>query len=227
MNAKRSMNLNPAEPRSAQSALCHFVVPGWSCEPRWRQRLASRRWRRSDDSEPIFPKSDDSGSTARKPNRMSDVALSPLAADSLSASAMISSKSATRWCSWVLTPQTRKSPKGGNRRSKTTGRFLIWPSAWGSGARAMSPSFMGASLRRCIPARSRRRLSPIGRRKIATKRGVRRRVGAPRPPVAHWGQGGRVRQTESSRHQNGLLMQPLSLPVNLPDFSSNRNRGLA
>jgi len=34
-------------------------------------------------------------------------------------------------------PQTRKSPNGGRRRSRTTGRFLIWPSAWGSGARAI------------------------------------------------------------------------------------------
>ena len=64
-----------------------------------------------------------------------DAALSPLAANSLSPGAIASSNPATRWWSWVLTPQTRKSPNGGSRRSKTTGRFLIWPSAWGRSRR--------------------------------------------------------------------------------------------
>ena len=88
-------------------------------------RLATRRSRRVDDSEPILPRRAESGSTARKPSRMSDAALSPLAANSGSPATISSSKPATRWWSWVLMPQTRKSPNGGRRRSRTTGRFLI------------------------------------------------------------------------------------------------------
>ena len=81
---------------------------------------------------------------------------------------------------------------------------LVSPAARTPVGRAMSPSFMGVGQQWCIPARCRRKLSPTGRRKIVTKRGVRRRVGAPRPLAAHWNQVGRVRQTEPSRHQNGL-----------------------
>ncbi len=144
--------------------------------------------------------------------RASNAALSPLAAKSLSAGAMVSSKSATRWWIWLLTPQTRKSPKGGSRRNRTTGRFLVWPSAWGRGARAMSPSFMGANRPPCIPVRCRRKPSTTGWRKTSTKCGVRHPGGAPRPPAAHWGEAGRVHPVGPSRHQNGLSVQPLSSP---------------
>ena len=65
-----------------RSAVGYCFMAGCSCELRWRHRLASRRRRRVDGSEPILPRRAESGSTARKPNRMSDAALSPLAANS-------------------------------------------------------------------------------------------------------------------------------------------------
>src|ERR1035438_1613852 len=80
-----------------RSAVGYFFMAGCSCELRWRHRLASRRRRRVDDSEPILPRRAESGSTARKPSRMRDAALSPLTANSGSLAAISSSKSATRW----------------------------------------------------------------------------------------------------------------------------------
>src|SRR4051794_35161196 len=55
---------------------------------------------------------------------------------------MSSSKAATCCRSWVLIPQTRKSPGKGISRRTMTGRFLIRRSAWGTTAIATSPSFI-------------------------------------------------------------------------------------
>ena len=118
-----------------RKAAGYFFMPGYPCELRCRHRLASRRRRRVDDSEPILPRRAESGSTARKRSRMSDAALSPLAANSRSPAAICWSKPATRWWSWVLMPQRRKSPNGGRRRSRATGAFLAQPSAAASTSR--------------------------------------------------------------------------------------------
>jgi len=190
----------------------------------WRHRLASRRKRRVDDSEPILPRRAESGSTAKKPSRMSDAALSPLAANSGSPAAISSSKSATRCWSWVLMPQTGKSPNGGRRRRRTTGRFYVWPSAWGSGAKARSPSFTGGDRRRCIPARRRRRPWPTGRLKIATSHGGHYPAATPQPSNARCGRAGRVRRTGPSRRQNEQLAPQLSLRRILAEISSAGNR---
>ena len=40
----------------------------------------------------------------------------------------------------LLTPHTSRSPWGGMVRRTISGRFLTWPSAWGSGTRTTSPS---------------------------------------------------------------------------------------
>jgi hypothetical protein len=107
-------------------------------------------------------------------------------------------------------PQTRKSSKGGNRLSNTTGRFLSWPSACGSGASAMSPSFMAGYQPLYIPVHYHRRLLPTGWRIIGTSPGVRHPEEARRPAIVHWREVGKARPTEPSRHQNELSMQPLS-----------------
>lgn len=190
----------------------------------WWQRFVSSRRCRALDKLPMRPNNADSGSTARNPRRISEAALRPLVGNSGSSGAMILSKSSTRWWSWVLMPQTKKSSKGGRRQSRATGRFLICPSACGSGARAMSPSSMGADRRRCIPARRHRTRGTIAARPDVTMLRAPRSPVKQRPPVAHWPAAGTARRVEFFRRQNGRSKPQWSYSVNPAAGAHSRNR---
>jgi len=141
---------------------------------RWRQRFVNNRWRRALDKPPIRPSKTDSESTARNPKRNSETALSPLAGNSGSSS-------------------------------------------------AMSPSFMGAGRRQCIPARYHRRRGPVAERPAATSLGVHHRPAEPPPSAAYWTAAGKARRVESSRRHSARLKPKCSYVANVTAGASLRN----
>lgn len=199
----------------------HFYV--MLAGARWRQRLVNKRRWRVDERTPSLPSRADSGSTARNPNRTSDAAFRPVVGNSGSSVVMISSKSGTCWWSWVLIPQTRKSPKGGRRRSKATGQSVIYPSTCGIGASAMSLSFMGAGRQQCTPVRLARTLVPGAERPAAPILGVRHRPAEPLPSTAYSAAAGKARRAESSRRQNVRSKLWCAYVVNLASRETGRN----
>ena len=109
---------------------------------------------------PIVPMKLLAGSAARKPNRISEGALSPLVWKSRWDGSIISSKPATCCRSCVLMPHTSKSPKPGIRRKTTAGRFFFCPSVCGRSAKTMSPSFIVLRQRRNSPVHPRHKPWP-------------------------------------------------------------------